>query len=194
MAQINPHSSRAIAVTATVLSLPLRVSARYRALRRHCAFQAISPTACGATATLACFRSTGSRELAHRLVPLVGDPHRCELPGAQLPGQADRITPVRLHPITRLLRNKRRRNNNARISKAGDLPIQPIAGRPRLITKRQPLVLGGKPPHQLRRRRPAVVDLTNEPDLPPPGRPPQSPPHCATSTYRKPQKLRYSPP
>ena len=41
---MKPASSRAMAVQTTVVRLPVAVSLRYRAVRRDCAFQAISRT------------------------------------------------------------------------------------------------------------------------------------------------------
>src|SRR5207253_8671877 len=51
-----------------------------------------------------------------------------------------------------------------------DLPVEPVAGRPRLIAERQPLVFGGKLLHQLGRCSPGVLDLAEKPNLAhPPG-------------------------
>jgi len=115
-------------------------------------------------------RSARPRQVTHRLVTLLGNPYGGQLAGAQQLDQAKRVAPVGLHPIARLLRNERRRNHNAMVTEALDLPVEPVSGRPRLVAERQPLVLGGKLPHKLRRRRDGVVDLAEKPNLArPPG-------------------------
>ena len=81
---------------------------------------------------------------------------RCREP---TPGQTDRIAPVGLHPLARLLQNERGRHHDALMPKALDLPVEPISGRPRLVAERQPPILSRKLPHKLRDRRPGVLDL-----------------------------------
>jgi hypothetical protein len=51
------------------------------------------------------------------------------------------------------------------MTKLGDLPVKPVAGRTGLVTKRQPVVLPGKLPHQLARRRRGILDLAEKPHL-----------------------------
>src|SRR5438477_373632 len=48
-------------------------------------------------------------------MPLVGNPHGGELASTQPLDQAERVAPVGLHPIARLLRNQRRRHHHARV-------------------------------------------------------------------------------
>jgi hypothetical protein len=48
-------------------------------------------------------------EVAHRLVNLVGHPHRCQIARTVLQSQLPRVSPVSLDPIARLASNQRRR-------------------------------------------------------------------------------------
>ena len=103
-------------------------------------------------------------------MPRVGNPHRREPAGAELRHHRQRIAPIGLHPIARLLGNERRRHHNALVAQAGDLPVKAVPGRPRLVTKRHPAILGRKLAHQLGRRRRRVVDLAEKPHF---ARPPR---------------------
>src|SRR6516165_489065 len=49
--------------------------------------------------------------------------------------------------------------------KALDLPVEPITGRPRFVTERQPFVFGGQLSHQLGGGRRRVVELAQKPNL-----------------------------
>jgi hypothetical protein len=93
------------------------------------------------------------------------EPTRGQLVGTQQLDQAEGVAPIGLHAITGLAWNERRRNHNALVAKTLDLPVEPIARRPGLVAECQLLVLGGKLAHQLRRRRPAILDLTKKPNL-----------------------------
>ena len=104
-------------------------------------------------------------EFPHRLMAFVRNPHRGEFPGAQQLHQAHRIAPVGLHPIARPLGNERRRNHQAVLPKALDLPVQPIACRPGLVTERQAGVLAGKLTYQLGGCRCTVLNLPNKANL-----------------------------
>jgi hypothetical protein len=95
----------------------------------------------------------------------IRNPYRGQLAGTKLRDHAERIAPVGLHPIARLLRNEGRRHHNALVPKIRDLPVQTIAGWPRLVTKRQPTVLGCELSHELDGCRRRVVDLAEEPHL-----------------------------
>jgi len=84
----------------------------------------------------------------------VRNPHRRQFTRAQQAGQLKSIPPIRLDPIARPPRDQRRRNNTAFMTQLDDLPMQPIAGRPSLITEmklgmpfRQ---LGDHPTHRCR--------------------------------------------
>jgi hypothetical protein len=104
-------------------------------------------------------------EIAHRLVTPVRNPNRGELIGTQQLRQADRVAPVGLHMIAWPPRDQRRRDHHAFETEPLDLPVQPVSGRPRLVTERQPPIFGGELTHQLRRRRRRILDLAEKPDL-----------------------------
>src|SRR5258706_7401329 len=93
---------------------------------------------------------------------LIRNPDRGEFTGAQKLRQAHGVAPVGFDAITRLLRDQRRRHHVARMTEARNLPVKPIAGRPRFVAECQPLVLAGKFAHQLRRRLRGVLDLTKK--------------------------------
>src|SRR5258706_3375497 len=93
---------------------------------------------------------------------LIRNPDRGEFTGAQKLRQAHGVAPVGFDAITRLLRDQRRRHHVARMTEARNLPVKPIAGRPRFVAECQPLVLAGKFAHQLRRRLRGGLDLTQK--------------------------------
>src|SRR6266436_2866266 len=105
------------------------------------------------------------RQIAHRLVTSVRHPDRGEFVGTQQLCQAERVTPVGLHLVAWPLWNQRGRYHYAFEAEVLDLPVQPVAGRPSLVAERQPLVLDGKLPNQLRRCGRRVLDLPKEPNL-----------------------------
>ena len=84
-------------------------------------------------------------QIAQRFVLDVRYPDRLQLPGAQQLGQACAVAPIGLDAVTGALRNQRRRHHLAAIPFPNQTPIQPVAGRARLIS------------HQLRRRRPQLA-------------------------------------
>jgi hypothetical protein len=63
-------------------------------------------------------------EIAHCLVLAIRNPHRSQIAAAEQLRQAHRVTPVRLHPIARLLRNERGRGHDA--AKVGATAIAAI--------------------------------------------------------------------
>src|SRR4029078_1731706 len=101
----------------------------------------------------------------HRLVTFIRNPDRRQIAGAQLLRQTERVAPVGLHPVARLLLDQRRRKHNALMTQALDLPIEPIPSRTRLVAERQPLISGGKLLHQLGCRYSGIVDLADKPHL-----------------------------
>src|SRR4029079_12226263 len=104
-------------------------------------------------------------QITHRLVTFIRNPDRRQIAGAQLLRQTERVAPVGLHPVARLLWDQRRRNHNALMTQALDLPIEPIPSRTRLVAERQPLISGGKLLHQLGCRYSGIVDLAAKPHL-----------------------------
>jgi hypothetical protein len=51
------------------------------------------------------------------------------------------------------------------VTKALDLPVQLITGRPRFVAEHQPRVLGAELAYQLRSRRRCILDLAEKPHL-----------------------------
>ena len=81
-------------------------------------------------------------QIAQRLVLRVRHPHRRQVPAAVAPRQLLGVPPIRLHPIARLHRHQRRRHDLALHPERGQLPVQHVAGRPRLVADPQPLAGG----------------------------------------------------
>ena len=54
-------------------------------------------------------------QIPHRLLLLIRNPHRRQLPATQQPRQLARVPPVRLDPLARRLRNPRRRPSGASV-------------------------------------------------------------------------------
>jgi len=96
-----------------------------------------------------------AHQLPHRLVRLVRYPDLGQMPGAKVLRQAHRITPIVLHPISRLARDQGRRHDIAAMPQAGQQTLHAIAARPRLIAEIEPgpirLQLLAKPPQRIRR-------------------------------------------
>src|SRR3546814_13909544 len=74
---------------------------------------------------LDCSRA-GANEVAHRLVALVGHPHRSELASPQELGERYRIAAVCLHPVTRLSWDERGCHDCTGKLEHGDEQIQAI--------------------------------------------------------------------
>lgn len=56
---------------------------------------------------------SGANKITHRLMPLVGNPHRGEFTGPQELGERSRIAAVRLHPVARLPGDERGSHDRA---------------------------------------------------------------------------------
>jgi hypothetical protein len=56
---------------------------------------------------------TGADQITHRLVPGVRNPHRRQFARPVQPRQTGRIPPIRLNPVARPFRDKRRSDRNA---------------------------------------------------------------------------------
>ena len=97
---------------------------------------------------------------------LVGNPHRRQLTRPQQTGKLLRIAPVRLYPVARSAWDQRRRHHRATMAERRQLPVEPAAGRPRLIAKVKPpvalLQFGNKSAHALG----VGADLAEIPHLP----------------------------
>src|SRR6478736_7858201 len=103
-----------------------------------------------------------SREITHRLVPAVRNPHRGQLAGTQQLRQVDGITSVGLHSIAPLLRDQRWRNHNALMAECFDLSMELVTRGTCLVAECDPLVFGFELTNQLGRRRGAVLDLAQK--------------------------------
>ena len=78
-------------------------------------------------------------QVAHGFMIGVRHPDGRQLAGAMKPREHGGIAAICLHPIARLRRNQRRRHHVAPVAEIGQLAINAIPARPRLITKRQRL-------------------------------------------------------
>ena len=94
-------------------------------------------------------RGSGTDEVAHRLMRRVRHPHRGELAGPVQLRQAQRVTPVGLHPVARLARDQGRRHHHAGVTKPLELPLQAVAARAGLIAEAQLPPISGQPSRQL---------------------------------------------
>src|SRR6478752_4481125 len=74
-------------------------------------------------------------QIAHRLMRPVRYPHCRQLAGAMEFSQHEGIAPVGLHPVARLDRNERRRDDHAVMPEFGELPMQTIAARACLVAE-----------------------------------------------------------
>ena len=105
---------------------------------------------------------TRPHQLAHGLMPRVGNPDAGQLAGAMQPGQGEGIPAIGLDALARALRDQRGSDDGAVMPESGDLPLQPIAGRPGLVAEQQLAILAGElgdqPPHRLWR----MVDVAEE--------------------------------
>lgn len=80
----------------------------------------------------------GAHQITHRLVNLIGHPHRCQVPRAVLQRQLLRVPPVGLDPIARLSSNQRRRSDDAAMPEIGELAIDAISASAGFIAEFEP--------------------------------------------------------
>jgi hypothetical protein len=78
-------------------------------------------------------------QVAHGFMIRVRHPDGRQLSGSMKPRQHGGVATIGLHPIARLCRNQRRRHHFAAMAEACELPMNAIAARFSLITKRQRL-------------------------------------------------------
>ena len=90
-------------------------------------------------------RLAGAAEIAHSFVGVVGNPNRRQFPRTEQGGQGRRVAAIGLDVIARPRRNERRRNHHTFMAKRGDLPIEPIAARPRFVAESELAMLGAEP-------------------------------------------------
>ena len=82
-------------------------------------------------------RAAQPDQIAHGFMIGVRHPDGRQLSSPMKTGQHGGVATICLHPITRLHRNQRRRHYVAPMAEACELPINAIAARSGLITKRQ---------------------------------------------------------
>jgi hypothetical protein len=80
-------------------------------------------------------RLAGLHKIAHRLMRLIRRPHGRQLAGSMQPRLRDRVAPVRLDPLARPLRDQRRRDHHAIMTKRLDLTIKPRIPSARLRSR-----------------------------------------------------------
>ena len=78
-----------------------------------------------------------THQVAQSLVRRIRYPHRRELPGAVAARQLFGVAPIRLDPIPGLDRHQRGRHHLAVDPQLAQLPVQHVAGRPRLVAHPQ---------------------------------------------------------
>ena len=76
-----------------------------------------------------------ARQAPHRLLLLVQNPYRRQLPAARQPRQLAGITPIRLDPFARRLRDPRRRQHRAIETQPLQLTVHLVTVRTRLVTE-----------------------------------------------------------
>jgi hypothetical protein len=81
------------------------------------------------------------------------------------PRQSDRISPVRLDPLTRPLRDQGRGDHGAVVTELAHLPAQPVARRPGLKADVQPVIALAELLDRPLDCGRLVLDLAEEPDL-----------------------------
>jgi hypothetical protein len=75
-------------------------------------------------------------QVAHRLMPGIGDPHRGQLAGPVQLRQTGCVSPVSLDPVARPLGNQGRSNNDTLVPTRRQLALDPVTTRPRLLSFR----------------------------------------------------------
>ena len=80
---------------------------------------------------------TGAHQVAYRLMPGIGNPHRCQLTRPMQPRQTGRIPPIRLDPVAGSSRDQRWRHHDAFVPARRQMTLDAIAARPRLVTEPQ---------------------------------------------------------
>ena len=106
-------------------------------------------------------------------------------------GQSEGIPAIGLDALARPLRDQRGSDDGAVMPEIRDLPLQPIAGRPRLITEQQLAVFAGSALYQAPYRLWRMVDVAEEPHLALAARLRPGPLRSSTWKYPDRQRLRY---
>ena len=104
-------------------------------------------------------------EVPQRLVGGIGHPHRRQIARPITARQLQCVPPIGFHPIARLHRHQRRRDDLTAHAEAGQLPIHHIPGGARLVAG--PQLLGrAQFLHQLAKRLRAIGNDTDGSNLP----------------------------
>ena len=74
-------------------------------------------------------------QIPNGLIRELWDVDRAEIAAAHQAGERGRVAPIRLHPIAGLPWDERRRHDVAAEAFAGEISIQPVAARPRLVNE-----------------------------------------------------------
>ena len=106
-------------------------------------------------------------QIAHRLVPGIGNPHRRQLARPVQLRQAGGIPPVGLDPVARPLRDQRRGDHGTLMSLRRQSTLNAITARPRFITKPQGHAVAAELAQQTVQRRRPVRDPAVLPHLAP---------------------------
>src|SRR6266851_1425116 len=95
---------------------------------------------------------SGAYQTAQRLVRLVWDPDWRQIATAQQSGQLQRVTPIGLDLIARLLRDQRWRHDDAVDVHPSQLAVQRVAGRSGLVGHPQLHLRAAQPRHECANR------------------------------------------
>src|SRR6266849_7824981 len=95
---------------------------------------------------------SGAYQTAQRLVRLVGVPDWRQIATAQQSGQLQRVTPIGLDLIARLLRDQRWRHDDAVDVHPSQLAVQRVAGRSGLVGHPQLHLRAAQPRHECANR------------------------------------------
>jgi hypothetical protein len=105
------------------------------------------------------------RQIAHRLVPSIRNPHRRQLACPVQSGQAGSIPSVGLDPVAGSPGDQRGGNHDALMSGCRYLALDAVTAWPCLIAKPQAHAIAAKLAQQTIQRRPSVGDPAVLPDL-----------------------------
>jgi len=108
---------------------------------------------------------TGAHQVAHRLMPDIGNPCRCQLARPMRPRQAGRVAPIGLDPISGTPSDQRWRNHDALVPVPRQVTLDAMAPPPRLIAEPKPHTLAPELAQQTVQGRRGVRDPAVFPDL-----------------------------
>jgi len=106
-----------------------------------------------------------SHQVAHRLMPGIGNPHRGQLAGPVQLRQTGCVPPISLDPVAWPLGNQGRSNNDTIVPTRRQLALDPVAARPCFIAEPQLHPITAELANQPLQRRRCVHDPTVVPNL-----------------------------